>query len=387
MINSGTLLEERKVCVDGTHRARVPTETLSAIKPVFDDVGITRIADVTWLDDIGIPVFQAVRPDAWTLCVSQGKGLTADLAKVSAAMEAIELWHAERLPPGERNATPREIVAEVEFRVDELPLVARSAVNMDARLQWSEAVVVRTGARTWLPTDLLSMDGRVTDRWSVPMFDNASNGLASGNTVTEAVLHGLYEVIERDALARWTGPPDASTVALETVTGPARSLIDAMRRAGVAVRVTALPSLVSIPCFRAETWSESMPMLVVGSGCHLDRDVALCRALTEAAQARVTVIAGTRDDISLAEYAEIKRGGRLNPPDFAAPAGGGAGLDYTDQPTVRQPFLGDDLRMVVSRVAAVTGREPMYADHTRPDLGVPVVRVVCPGLRFDPRCK
>lgn len=99
-------IDECKVCFDGTHRARLPEDTLRGLEPILDQVGITRIADVTWLDEIGIPVYQAIRPDSWSLCVSQGKGLTGDLAKVSAVMESIELWHAERMPAA-RSLHPR----------------------------------------------------------------------------------------------------------------------------------------------------------------------------------------------------------------------------------------------------------------------------------------
>jgi ribosomal protein S12 methylthiotransferase accessory factor len=110
----------------------------------------------------------------------------------------------------------------------------------------------------------------------------------------------------------------------------------------------------------------------------------LCRALTEAAQSRLTLIAGTRDDIRELDYARAERAGRLGPPDFAGPDDGTRGLAYTDVPTVRQPDLAEDLRMTAGHVKAVTGREPMYVNHTRPDLRIPVVHVVSPGLRFDP---
>ena len=61
------------------------------------EVGITRLANVTGLDRIGIPVVQAVRPNSRSLSVSQGKGVDMDSAKASAMMEAFELWHAERI--------------------------------------------------------------------------------------------------------------------------------------------------------------------------------------------------------------------------------------------------------------------------------------------------
>lgn len=376
-------VEERKMCVDGTHRTRLPEETLKWIEPVFERVGITRIADVTWLDEIGIPVYQAIRPDSWSLCVSQGKGLTAELAKVSAAMESIELWHAERIQIEQRVASPRELTEELPYRLDELALAPRNAVHTDARLDWSAATIIRTGTRSWLPTELLNQDCRITDRWSIPLFTRWTNGLASGNTLTEAVLHGLYEVIERDAIARAATTGPLPTVALGTVVGPAESLIGQMRHAGVELQVTVLPSPVELPCFRAEIWSDTLPLVFAGTGCHLDRDVALCRALTEAAQTRLTLIAGTRDDILRRNYAHADRAARLRGSGFAEDDGRHR-TTYTDVPTTQQPDLAEDLRVTAGHVKAVTGREPLYADHTRPDLGIPVVTVVCPGLRFDP---
>jgi ribosomal protein S12 methylthiotransferase accessory factor len=84
-----------KAFLRGTHRVCSPEETWERIQPAFGPAGLTRVADVTRLDVIGIPVFQAVRPRSRNLSVSQGKGATPMAARVSAAMEALELWHAE----------------------------------------------------------------------------------------------------------------------------------------------------------------------------------------------------------------------------------------------------------------------------------------------------
>lgn len=387
MVDSSEIAEERKVCFDGTHRVRLPHNTLRSVELIFGDVGITRVADITWLDEIGIPVYQAIRPDSWSLCVSQGKGITADLAKASAVMESVELWHAERMPPAEVVASPRELAAQLGYLIDELALGRRSAACLDGQLEWSQATEIRTGARTWLPRELLSMDGRIGHRWSMPLFEKSTNGLASGNTLIEAVLHGLYEVIERDALARSGSEAIVRVLDLETVTGPAELLIERMRRADVDMRVTILPSSTGLPCFQAKIWSDSLPMVFSGAGCHLDRDVALCRALTEAAQSRLTMIAGTRDDMTEAAYVRAAGvvSGRLRPPDFAALTAYAKEFAYTEVDTVYQPGLVEDLHVTADRVRTVTGREPLYVDHTRPELGVSVVHVVCPGMRFDPR--
>ena len=60
-------------------------------------MGITRVANVTGLDRVGIPVVMVVRPNSRSVAVSQGKGLTVAAAKASGVMEAAELWHAEHI--------------------------------------------------------------------------------------------------------------------------------------------------------------------------------------------------------------------------------------------------------------------------------------------------
>src|SRR5207342_3012832 len=79
----------------GTHRLVAPVDTLERIRPHLATFGITRCADITGLDSIGIPVYVAVRAQGRVLQTSNGKGLTHVDALVSAQMEAIEHWHAE----------------------------------------------------------------------------------------------------------------------------------------------------------------------------------------------------------------------------------------------------------------------------------------------------
>ena len=79
----------------GPHRRVPPEETLARLAPHLARMGITRVANITGLDRVGVPVVTVVRPNARSLAVSQGKGLTLAAAKVSAIMEAAELYHAE----------------------------------------------------------------------------------------------------------------------------------------------------------------------------------------------------------------------------------------------------------------------------------------------------
>ena len=143
----------------GTHRVRSPAETWSVLRGLLPRAGITRVADVTALDRLGIPVCQAVRPASRNLSVSQGKGATPEAARVSAAMEAIELWHAEDLGPCRRS-----VMSPREMRYDNaIPLAALRWKPAFSRVS---AVPMPGCARrglggereAWIPRSMLELD-------------------------------------------------------------------------------------------------------------------------------------------------------------------------------------------------------------------------------------
>src|SRR5215510_1476306 len=90
---------DRAIDLGGTVRADHAANSLAKARAVMPALGITRLANVTGLDHIGVPCWMAVRPLALSLSVSQGKGLTHELAQISALMECIEVHHAEHLVP------------------------------------------------------------------------------------------------------------------------------------------------------------------------------------------------------------------------------------------------------------------------------------------------
>nr|WP_297624196.1 YcaO-like family protein [Nocardia sp.] len=360
-----------------------PEETLERIRPAFADVGLTRLADVTWLDEIGIPVVQAIRPNGKLLSVSQGKGLTKAAAAVSAAMEAIESWHAENLPQGEVRASLFEMQGSIGYRVDSLQLPDRHSLNAHRRLEWTAAWRIRDGQETFVPSGYLRLDSRVASRYMPPLFDSSSNGLASGNTFDEATLHALYELIERDAQVESLLGAGPKTLIPETIDGNAGELWARFRDADVHVTAAYLPSPTAVPCYMAKIWSDLFPVFFAGSGCHLDRDVALCRALTEAAQSRITAIAGTRDDMTRQQYDDARLHQRTfgGTPTHQLPEGS---EDFQATPSISQYLLADDLALVVDQIEQATEQPVFVADLTRPEIGIPVARAFGPGLRYDP---
>jgi YcaO-like protein with predicted kinase domain len=359
-------------------RIREPAESLSRIRRVFSRLGITRLANVTGLDDLGIPVWQAIRPNARLLSVSQGKGISHDAAKVSAAMESIELWHAEHLPPASIRLSVSEVRTKLGYRIEQLPMASRHCLSDSAILDWCPATMLLGGTATLIPDAYLRLDGRVREIWYPPIFQASTNGLASGNVIGEAILHGLFEVIEREAMAT---PATRPTISSGSVTGMPQIVLRAIEEAGHQVHIQFLPNSVGLACFGVQLRRDDMPAVFDGYGCHLDRDVALVRALTEAAQSRVTAIAGTRDDI----HRSIYRGSAAAEPGPAPLPSTSPGAPFESVPTRPATCLDDAIKHVANRVQHVTGCSPILVDLTRPELRIPVARIVCPGLRCPPK--
>jgi ribosomal protein S12 methylthiotransferase accessory factor len=374
-----------KVIVDGTHRTRTPEDTWDWIKPKLASLGITRIADVTWLDEIGIPVFQAIRPNALTLSVSQGKGLTPALARVSAAMEAVELWHAENpLDEAPCLAGVADMEGDVGYPVEALALTRRNRLNGDALLSWRRMKRVDGKGDSFVPAELLRMDARFQPRWDPPLFQATSNGLASGNNLAEALLHGMYEVVERDALTRAVHGGTVRSVASETIDeANLCMLMDRFRNAHIQFDIQHIENPFRIPTFKVAIWSDAFPRVFKGNGTHLDAAVAMSRALTEAAQSRATAIAGARDDIGKLTYSEGLAFGMRRSSGTVLPAGRNGPVSFSSIASLRLSDIETELAHVTKRIQVVTGYPPLYADLSRADVAIPVTHVVCPGALFD----
>lgn len=366
----------------GTVRDMDVATTLQRARAVFGAVGITRLADVTGLDSIGIPVAVCVRPNARHLTVSQGKGVTRELALASAAMEAIELYHAERATPACTRATwPALGPGAARPSWFEGGVRRRPDVDL-AELDWVEGRDAATGTGVLVPHALVDLDSTRAHPDN-GAFHVSSNGLASGNTPTEAVLHGLYEVVERhdDLRFRTMAPEDRQgrKLDLATVGHPLlQGLLDRLTaEASTEVEVWETTTVAGVASFRCvlhdrERWRALGAF--VGTGCHRRPVVALARALTEAAQTRLTLIAGSRDDVHPGYYG---RGARADGAAGAAP-----GLLRFHDTAPAPGRLRDDLDDVLARLSRAGFARVLVVDLTRAPVGIPVVKVLVPGMRM-----
>src|SRR5262245_6523298 len=308
-------------------------------------MGITRVANITGLDRIGVPVVMVCRPNSRSIAVSQGKGLDLVAAKASGLMEAVETFHAETITSSLKLGTYRDL-GRTHPLVDvaALPRTRTSPYTDDEPLLWIEGEDLISGSSCWVPYELVHTDYTMPRGPAHGCFLANTNGLASGNHILEAISHGIHEVIERDATALWkhTRRRSRRALDLETVDDVAcRWVLDGLARADIAVRVWDTTSDVGIASFSC---------LVLGrdddaadpefaAGCHPVRGIALLRALTEAAQARTTYIAGSRDDFWAEDYAPAQRARRLSE-CRSLMATDAATRDFHDVPTRDQDSCG-----------------------------------------------
>lgn len=371
----------------GTHRTVEPSETLRRWSRFRRPMGITRLADVTGLDEVGIPVVQCVRPNSRSVSVSQGKGLDRESAAVSALMESIEGYHAERVELPLRLGSWAEL--RHRHRLADVTRLVRSEgsrFHADASILWVAGVDLTDGKERLLPFDTVNNDYRVPYPTGAGCFVMSSNGLASGNHVLEAISHGLCELIERDALSLASVAPatvrrvDPASIDAETC----RWLLDRFERAGLDVLIKDVTSDLGLPAFDVTIVDREPGELVPGhgaggAGAHPSAEVALCRALTEAAQSRVTVIAGSRDDMAPSDYASwgTHRSRRWQPEDDGADL---AVCSFADRPSIENDTIEEDVDWMVAALGRAGLDEVMVVDLTRPEFGIPVVKVVVPGL-------
>jgi ribosomal protein S12 methylthiotransferase accessory factor len=349
-------------------------------------MGITRIANVTGLDRIGIPVVMVVRPNARSVAVSQGKGLTLAAAKASGVMEAAELWHAEHITKPLRLATYEEMRCEHQVAdPDRLPR-AGGDFEPSLPLLWIEGRDLMGGGGVWVPFELVSANYTLPLPPGSGCFQASTNGLASGNDPLEAKCHGICEVIERDASTLWLQSGDLRdrrTIDPSTVADPeCRRLLDRFAGTDLAVRVwetTTDVGVASFCCLIAEESGEFADP-EYGNGCHPVREVALLRALTEAAQARTTYIAGARDDFPVDAWDASYRRRRLLTLNGDLGFTGAPMVSFDSVPSFTAPSLADDLDWLLARLRGVGVDQVIAVDLGKQSVDLPVVRILVPGL-------
>jgi len=369
----------------GTQRSIPPAETLERIRPHFGTFGVTRLSNITGLDRIGIPVTLAVRPNASTLSNGSGKGFSLDAATVSGAMEAIELFHAEDadLPTFQ---LPYDHLPGARISIDKFPLTRHNLFNTWWPYRWTLGWDLINQEDVAVPWWLVHMGPHSLRHRDLHTFQVTSNGLASGNNLLESINAGLFEVIERDGVTchrvAWEqakrSPPvvDLGTIQHELVL----ELMDRLASAGVGLVLFDCTVDTNVPIYMAHIYDLRVRQMGVyrGYGAHLDPEIAMIRAITEAVQGRVIYIAGSRDDFFRHRYIRLKspNDSRLIPAMQAL----SATADARERVSEATRTFEGDTQAALQKLRAVGLRQAIVVDLSRADLPINVVKVIVPGL-------
>lgn len=423
-----------------------PSETYQHIRPLMAGIGISHVVEITSLDILGIPVFvgfgseevesqlkvftehapEAIRTKMKEALVAAdrfqasqltnskkpifvaGKGLTPLDAKVSVMMEAIERYSARNPSCQPCVGSYREMLRKGDWDVlDPHSLVLLSPESFDGNqpLEWVSGTRLGDKEEIWVPADAatFSYQPLLANR----VCSDTPTGLGAGNTLEEAVSHGLAEAIEHDS---WTLAIVRSSLAnarsgildlmfgntsekqaslVENISGSGEfvrldlntiesipslaGLIHRIRQAGAKFNIYWITTDLGIPTFSVSIEGLVPGLEGGGLGTHPDVRIAIARALTEAAQQRLVIGAS-----SYFPKAQLISRWQTIPWEKVDDA------EHTCQygEVESNVFCNilDDIQHMLRRLEAQGLDQVIVVDLTKPEFNVPVVKVIVPGL-------
>lgn len=413
------LQSRKKWTVNGTSRIKPAHETLNNVMPISKKIGVTRLADITDMDVLRIPNYSAVVPGTEDyIWVYSGKGPTKRHAMASALMESIERYSS--LPSGWLGKFVRSSYSELSkthkvLHPDEIVEPMRFVYHTDMMMDWLPGYDLVSGEEIMVPASIALFRYTSSPPAINPFSYFHTNGLASGNVMEEAVCHALCEVIERDAMSladlrasaipfhilrtivhslnaaafsvspiltdKFVDDPsifpdvDISEIDFE----PVKTLVEKFRQAGISLMVKDITSDIGIPTFNASSveWiSHDYGYLAEGHGTHPDARIAVLRAITEVSQTRAANIQGARDDLRKIKYNDENTDDRRAWQFMHSTKK----IRFSEVPTFFNEDILDDINFILYRLKNVGLNQVIIVDLTNPDIGIPVVRAIVPGL-------
>ncbi len=366
----------------GGHRSSTPKETLQKIEPYLTKIGVTRLANITGLDQLDIPVVGAYRPNAKSMVAASGKGIDVDSALVSGAMEAIEIQVAEDAKLNVIRASYDELNRNYNMPdLEKFPRMKNAHINPHVPYNWFLGWDIIQQCEVPVPIKSLLMAG--SDFFDP--FVSGSNGLASGSIFIEAVASGLYEVIERDAVACAVVGENLFKRPINRFHGSqfsyptASILIERIVEKGVVPIVWDVTNDIGIPAYICTLLDRKRPEMGVykGYAAHSDPEVAFIRAVNEAAQARCIFIAGARDDMFKSEFITLKSASL----DVVETEINNVSTETPElRPNLSQPTFEEDIALILELLQNAGLNHVIVVDLSPEDFPVSVIRVVVPGL-------
>ncbi len=339
--------------------------------------------------------------------MSSGKGASDIQARASGLCEGLERYSgvyrgdehrrrssARRLGASAVSLESCLLFSERQYRERDASNARKSHYNFvpvpldpDREIEWTPVWSLTRNEPRYLPTAFCYFNAPLPD--GEPFCIGDSNGNAAGNTLEEAVLQGFLELVERDAVALWWyNRVQRPGVDLESFADPYLDRVRTyLRDQGRELWVIDLTSDLGIPVFAAlsrET-NGGEERIVPGFGAHVDPHVALLRAVTEMNQMLSNLPEGlsqpgTGDNADDQEVLDWLRSATVANQPYLLPDPAAERRGATSYPRSWSDDVAEDVRRCQALVEG-QGMEMMVLDQTRPEIGLPVVKVIVPGLR------
>jgi ribosomal protein S12 methylthiotransferase accessory factor YcaO len=413
------LQPRHKWTINGTSRIRPAQETLETVTSISQEIGVTRLADITNMDILGIPNYSAVLPGTEDyIWVYSGKGPTKAHAKASALMECIERYSS--LP----SSGPKNFIQgsynqlSKSFNVlhpDEVVEPVRFQYKNDMLMDFLPGFDLFTNEQILVPASLALFRYSPVPPFVNPFAFHHTNGLASGNVMEEAICHSLCELIERDAISlaelrasaipfhflrhitnvlkakgyalnfTFTDKymddpsifPDVNISQIEFE--PVKVLAEKFLQAKIPLIIKDITSEIGIPTFNASSieWiSHDYGYLAEGHGTHPEARIALLRAITEVSQTRAANIQGARDDLRKIKYGENNTDNKRAWQFMQSRRT----VDFSDIATYFNQDILEDIKLILEHLKQAGLNKAIIVNLTNDTIGIPVVRAIVPGL-------
>lgn len=352
--------------------------------------GITRVADITYLDRIGIYAYQSVRPDAeegdGSFTIFSGKGLTKEQCKISAIMEGIERYCAEER--NNRDIILKKSIAELRTNYNivepkELNILNQSISEND-EIEWILGYDLIAKSEVYIPAANVCYPYNFR-KHKYPLR-NYTTGLAAGNTYLEALFHGLCEVIERDAAAMNIIFKKGISVDIHTIKNKTiRKIIERITKTeGLKLYVKYITTEeINVPVFQVlidDTFLRNPLYISGGYGAHPNKEIALINALNEAILSRAGTISGGREDLEKFlkakenfSYEEYKKKYRYWFDQKKT-------INFENIESEDLPTILDDMSLCVERLVNAGFDKIIFVNLKKRNIDVPVIKMLVPGL-------
>ncbi len=407
----------KRYTVDGGHRTVPPEKSLARLDRLVSPITgiIPGIEKVPAAPDVHVYITQQTwGPGGLSSAKNRllgkangavGKGETDVQAKVSCLAEAVERYSAgffDDVP--RRKARLSELGADAVDPREVLLFSARQYAERkernerngdgfnwvpepfdpDQAIDWTPLWSLSHSRTRWISTAQCYFGYDPAARSNVPRFALAcSNGCASGNTLEEAILQGLFELIERDACALWwynrvQRPSIDLTAFRQPFFDAMQQLYDNRDR---QLHVIDLRTDLGVPVALAVSWRRrDGGGILAALGCHLEPRLAISRALSELNQIYCDGVDDPQAQLpSDREMARWLTDANIENQPYVVPLEGSE-ADWSSVEDRGSDDVSTDIRRCVERLREL-GHETLVLDHTRSDVGFPTARVVVPGLR------